>query len=109
MTTRRQVLAAAIAAPIAAVAPSAMAQRFVCSVYDPIPEYQAAFHSYNEDDAASVARHRSARDALYDWVPDAAEDMLRKIVCILDDHGTAPETTLSLLIEQVDRVVIDHA
>ena len=107
MTTRRQLLAAAIAAPI--VATPAMAQQLVCSTYDPIPEYQAAFHSYDEDNAASVARHWEGRNALYDWVPETAQDMLRKVVAILDEHGAAPETDLTLLIQQVDRLVIEAA
>lgn len=108
MTTRRQLLAAAVAAPIAAATP-VIAQTFVCSTYDPIPEYQAAFHGYDEHDAVSIERHAASRNALYDWVPETAEDMLRKVVCILDDHGTAPETTLSRLIQQVDQLVIDNA
>ena len=81
----------------------------ICTTVDPIPEYLAAFHGYDEDDAPSVARHAAGRDALYDWVPETAEDMLRKIVAILDDHGAAPETSLPLLIQQVDRLVIDNA
>lgn len=108
MTSRRTFIAGLALAPAVAATPS-LAQQFVCSTYDPIPEYQAAFHAYDEDDAASVARHTATRNALYDWVPETAEDMLRKIVCILDDHGTAPETTLPLLIQQVDSVVIDHS
>lgn len=80
-----------------------------CTTVDPIPEYLGAFHAYDEDDASSVARHTAGRNALHDWVPATAEDMLRKIVAILDDHGAAPETSLSRLIQQVDRLVIDNA
>lgn len=95
---------------LAYAAPTAnAAARFVCTTVDPIPEYLAAFHGYDEDDAVAVARHKAGRDALYDWVPETAEDMLRKIVAILDDHGAAPETSLSRLIQQVDRLVIDNA
>ncbi|MBA4091414.1 MAG: hypothetical protein C0494_12610 [Sphingobium sp.] len=109
MTTRRQVLAAAVAAPIAAVAKPGMAQQLVCSTHDPIAEYIEAFHGYDEDNGPSVSRHAAASRALHDWQPTTATDMLRKVVAMLDDNGTPPETTLALLIEQVDRVVIDHA
>lgn len=81
----------------------------ICTTYDPVPAYLAAFHTYDEDDSAAVDRHATSRNAMINWEPETAHDMLRKIVAILDDHGAAPETSLPLLIQQVDRLVIDNA
>ena len=71
--------------------------------YDPIPEYRAAFHAYDENKAASVERFTQASIAIHEWVPTTAVDMLRKVVVTLDDNASEPETSLPLLISQADR------
>ena len=104
MTDRRAFLTAALIAPVAIAAPVA-AQTLVCAAADPIPEYIAAFHAYDEHDAASVERHTKAAVALHQWEPTTAQDMLRKIVVTLDDNAGWPETSLTALIRQADRML----
>ena len=104
MTDRRAFLTAAPLAPVAIVAPAMAAIS-----HDPIPEYISAFHGYDEDIPATVERHRKAAIALHEWEPGNAHDMLRKIAVTLDDNATPPETSMQLLIRQVDRLLEEKA
>ena len=104
MTDRRAFLTAALVAPVVIAAPANAS-----ASYDPIPEYIAAFHGYDEDNSASVERHRKAAIALHEWEPGNARDMLRKIVATLDDDASPPETSMRLLIRQVDRLLEEKA
>lgn len=108
MTDRRTFLTAALIAPVAIAVP-AMAQTFTCTTFDPIPEYLAAFHGYDEDDPAASSRHAKASLALYQWVPTTAHDMLRKVAVMLDDNATAPEASLQRLIAQADRLLCEKS
>lgn len=102
------ILPASIAAPTVAGA-AINAQALVCTTHDPIPEYLEASRAYDEDDPATVERHEAALNSLLEWEPTNAHDMLRKIVARLDDYCRAPETSLQLLIRQVDRLVEGRA
>ncbi len=98
-TDRRSFLAAA---PVAAVA---LAVPVAAVASDPIPEYLAAFHAYDDDDRLSAERLARAGKVMREWEPPTAHDMLRKIVAMLDDYGSVPASSQQALIRQVEQLI----